>query len=111
MRSRKLDVRLPGKGNSNSHEARPVHQIGAVVSIIIINIHFLLTTLTCGVLLATTALWRAINALCFRDGLVCHTHRLDVSLSTRLERNTEETTVQACPARFVRGVFSFHRMC
>ena len=24
---RKVDVRLPGKGNSNSHGARPVHQI------------------------------------------------------------------------------------
>ena len=23
---RKLDIRLPGKGNSNSHDARPVHQ-------------------------------------------------------------------------------------
>ena len=26
-RTRKVDVRLPGKGNSNSHGARPVHQI------------------------------------------------------------------------------------
>jgi len=26
-RSRKVDVRLPGKGNSNSHGARPVHLI------------------------------------------------------------------------------------
>jgi len=25
--SRKVDVRLPGKGHSNSHGARPVHQI------------------------------------------------------------------------------------
>ena len=25
--SRKVDVRLPGKGNSNSHRARPVHLI------------------------------------------------------------------------------------
>jgi len=24
-RRRKVDVRLPGKGNSNSHDARPVH--------------------------------------------------------------------------------------
>ena len=24
---RKVDVKLPGKGNSNSHGARPVHQI------------------------------------------------------------------------------------
>jgi hypothetical protein len=23
---RKVDIRLPGKGNSNSHGARPVHQ-------------------------------------------------------------------------------------
>jgi len=27
FRPRKVDVRLPGKGNSNSHGARPVHQI------------------------------------------------------------------------------------
>ena len=26
-RTRKVDIRLPGKGNSNSHGARPVHQI------------------------------------------------------------------------------------
>ena len=26
-RARKVDVRLPGKGNSNSHGARPVHLI------------------------------------------------------------------------------------
>ena len=25
--ARKVDVRLPGKGNSNSHGARPVHRI------------------------------------------------------------------------------------
>ena len=25
-RCRKVDVRLPGKGDSNSHDARPVHQ-------------------------------------------------------------------------------------
>ena len=25
--SRKVDIRLPGKGNANSHGARPVHQI------------------------------------------------------------------------------------
>ena len=24
--TRKVDIRLPGKGNSNSHGARPVHQ-------------------------------------------------------------------------------------
>ena len=28
---RKVDVRLPGKGNSNSHVARPVHQIIAII--------------------------------------------------------------------------------
>jgi len=27
LHSRKVDVRLPGKGNSNSHGARPVHLI------------------------------------------------------------------------------------
>ena len=27
MGTRKVDVRLPGKGNSNSHGARPVHLI------------------------------------------------------------------------------------
>jgi len=27
LSSRKVDVRLPGKGNSNSHGARPVHLI------------------------------------------------------------------------------------
>jgi len=28
---RKVDVRLPGKGNSNSHGARPVHQIISMI--------------------------------------------------------------------------------
>ena len=27
LEARKVDVRLPGKGNSNSHGARPVHPI------------------------------------------------------------------------------------
>jgi len=27
VKPRKADIRLPGKGNSNSHDARPVHQI------------------------------------------------------------------------------------
>ena len=27
----KVDVRLPGKGNSNSHGARPVHQIISMI--------------------------------------------------------------------------------
>ena len=31
LRSRKIDVRLPGKGNSNSHGARPVHLIITMV--------------------------------------------------------------------------------
>ena len=29
--TRKVDVRLPGKGNSNSHGARPVHLIITVI--------------------------------------------------------------------------------
>ena len=29
--SRKVDIRLPGKGNSNSHGARPVHLIITVM--------------------------------------------------------------------------------
>ena len=28
---RKVDIRLPGKGNSNSHGARPVHQIISMI--------------------------------------------------------------------------------
>ena len=31
MRFRKVDVRLPGKGNSNSHGARPVHLIISMI--------------------------------------------------------------------------------
>ena len=31
QRTRKVDVRLPGKGNSNSHDARPVHQIISMI--------------------------------------------------------------------------------
>ena len=27
----KVDIRLPGKGNSNSHGARPVHQIISMI--------------------------------------------------------------------------------
>ena len=30
---REVDVRLPGKGNSNSHGARPVHQIISVIKV------------------------------------------------------------------------------
>jgi hypothetical protein len=30
-RFRKVDVRLPGKGNSNSHGARPVHRIISIM--------------------------------------------------------------------------------
>jgi len=29
--ARKVDVRLPGKGNSNSHGARPVHQVTTMI--------------------------------------------------------------------------------
>jgi len=29
--SRKVDIGLPGKGNSNSHGARPVHQIISMI--------------------------------------------------------------------------------
>jgi len=29
--TRKVDIRLPGKGNSNSHGARPVHQIISMI--------------------------------------------------------------------------------
>ena len=29
--ARKVDVRLPGKGNSNSHGARPVHLISTMI--------------------------------------------------------------------------------
>ena len=31
VRPRKLDIRLPGKGNSNSYGARPVHQIISMI--------------------------------------------------------------------------------
>ena len=31
MRPRKVDIRLPGKGNSKSHGARPVHQIISMI--------------------------------------------------------------------------------
>ena len=30
-RARKVDIRLPGKGNSNSYRARPVHQIISMI--------------------------------------------------------------------------------
>jgi len=30
-KTRKVDVRLPGKGNSNSHGARPVYQIISMI--------------------------------------------------------------------------------
>ena len=29
--TRKVDVRLPGKGNSNSHGVRPIHQIITII--------------------------------------------------------------------------------
>ena len=31
---RKVDIRLPGKGNSNSHGARPVHQIISISQVL-----------------------------------------------------------------------------
>jgi len=32
LRLQALDVRLPGKGNSNSHDARPVHLIITMIT-------------------------------------------------------------------------------
>jgi len=38
---RKVDVRLPGKGNPNSHGARPVHQIISTIKWILTHEHLL----------------------------------------------------------------------
>ena len=34
LRAKKVDIRLPGKGNSNSHGARPVHPVISIINLI-----------------------------------------------------------------------------
>jgi len=59
--SRKVDVRLPGKGNSNSHGARPVHLVITIIEWIRTSRLSIKDSL---------CLWR------FRGGLVLKAHRL-----------------------------------
>ena len=67
---RKVDVRLPGKGNSNPHSVRPVHLIITILKWIRTSRSSIKNSLAgrVGVLRR--------NVQRFRGGLVCKAHRL-----------------------------------
>ena len=85
-RPRKVDVRLPGKGNSNSHGTRPVHLIITMIKWIRTSGLSIKNSLSgwrphACVLLVQCAHWRDFrgfsrNVKRFRGGLVHKAHRL-----------------------------------
>jgi len=107
--SRKIDVRLPGKRNSNSHGARPVHLIIAMIKWIRISRLSIKNSLSFGGYISGLSRthvppyaseqlkWLNCsggvgvrNVQRFRGGLVFKANRLCVSLNSRLESKTEE---------------------
>jgi len=117
---RKIDVRLPGKGNSNSHGARPVHLIITMIKWVRTSRLSIKTTywsvsggisksievlenssFTCPAFTRSSYLaHQSSSGFRIQGGLVFKVHRLCVSLNSRLESNKEEEEEPSVPVTF-----------